>query len=276
MSEKKSNDFNKILLKIVLDRIAKSKKKFKGIAESIAKNLAKSIYDEESKQTYDFLKALEECKNFAEINNTAEYLHECIFNNSKTCNKIRRNIVLDFETRYCSEWDRDHQNFRKEIKSILEKGKKDFIDIFWSSRRKIEYFYVGLTRLGSKRFEERKHDNAPVCSKEAEKLTIIYLKKNYLEHVEACIIRIFGLRPEKEPKKKFGIGRENEKLKYNSSYPFLPYEYELYKSYKQLEKSVRVFLRQKKEHYKSLLESKRLLEKLSNQEKKIKSLLKSV
>jgi hypothetical protein len=262
------NDFGQRLGRIVLKRLEESEKKFKYAVEDIAKNVEKSIKDEEYEQTYDFQKALKECENYAEIYAAASYLHDYIFNGNKTCNKIKESI--DFDTKYCSEWNRDHQIFRKKIKEILEEEEKDLVYIFWSSRLEVKYFYVGLTHIGSRRFEERRHDNAPVCSKEAEKFTIIYLSsKIYLEKVEACIIRVFGLRPEKEPQGKSGIGTDYEKLKYNDIYPSFPNKCELHESYNELKKLVKNFRELKKEYYKRLSELEDISEKLSDIENQI-------
>jgi len=233
MSENKlnDNDFGQILGKIVLKRIEQAEKGFKSTVELVKKNVTKFKDD----QPYDFSKELELCNNYVEIYDAAVYLREYIFNHSKswtpknfkTYMHIRKSI--NFRTIYSHVWGGKSKGFVKKIESILEEDKDDLIYMFWSSKP-VEYCYVGITRRGAKRLREW-HLTARQSAEKAQKLTIIHLNETFLEKIESCIIRIFGIEEKKG--KKFGIGTETETLTYNDSYGPL-FESDLLKNYRKL------------------------------------------
>jgi hypothetical protein len=290
------NDFGQRLGRIVLSRLKRSEKLFNDTVERVKRNVKKSIEfkDEEYEQIYESSKELlEECENYAEIYVAAKYLYHYIFNEKegsdfkkkKECKKVKENI--NFETRFSSKWGKDHHKFPEAIKDSFEKD--DLIYIFWSLKSKVKYFYVGLTHNGHRRFGKNKHYNASVCATKAERFTIIYLSsKSYLEVVEACIIRVFGLKPEIESQEKFGIGPEYENLKDNEKYEkFLRKDessknkttslivklngcdYELYKNYTNLKAFLNKFNTLKKKYHKKNSELSKILSGLRNLEDQI-------
>jgi hypothetical protein len=275
------NDFGKILGKIVLNRLNESEKKFREIIKNIASSMTKAIYDEKYDQIYDFEEERKICKNYVEIYAAASYLRDYIFNNSKrysfnnngkpyrTYMHTRKHIK--FESISTNEWKKDSPTFTKEIDGILySKGVKEvFVYMFWSSRRKVKYFYVGVTKRRGKRFSW--HPVAFACAKDSEKLTTINLdNKTLLKKVEACIIRILGRKKEKAGN--FGLSKYSKDiLEYNkiSGISLKSLKCDLDEDYNKLKTIINNFRKLKKNDHKKSSESDKIFDKMQEIEKQI-------
>jgi predicted transport protein len=189
--------FEEKLGKMIIKRRQESEKIFEREMRTIADIVGYSISDEEY-EIYDFLDALESCKECAKTYDAADNLCSHVFYN-ENCKSLKKDV--SFTTVKCT-WNYDYGEFRNKIGYILQEEELDiekgFVYIFWSAAP-LEYLYVGKAKSVI-RLQNDKHSSVvrSIETGQATRLTVIHTNNRNIEDVEASIIRIFGIGTEKE------------------------------------------------------------------------------